>query len=218
MNQSPKFLFKNYYSFLGLPLLLGTLATGTELTFNPRIEPIKTRPQQLSLRPSGRVETFIVHSLGRPLPERSPQDKLPGQHFPEQGKQHLAANQKAQYNSNPPTSGPHYPQAAEWGIYTIPPLDEMLIQNLENGGVIISYRPDRVRGARLQQLRSQVRQLSQVNPRIILTPRFNLESAIALTAWTYLQNLNHYDPVAIQAFYAAHIAQGPECTYGLCPP
>lgn len=85
MNQSPKFLFKNYYSFLGLPLLLGTLATGTELTFNPRIEPIKTRPQQLSLRPSGRVETSLSIPWADPCRSDRPRINSPASIFPNRG-------------------------------------------------------------------------------------------------------------------------------------
>jgi hypothetical protein len=45
----------------------------------------------------------------------------------------------------------------------------------------------------------------------------NIDTAIALTAWGYLQKLQGYDSVAIKTFYDAHVARSPECQNGLCP-
>src|SRR3989344_6063535 len=45
----------------------------------------------------------------------------PGVAIPELGRDHIAASaQHDPYNSNPPTSGPHYAQAADWGFYEEP--------------------------------------------------------------------------------------------------
>ncbi|MBD2452209.1 DUF3105 domain-containing protein [Nostoc sp. FACHB-152] len=52
---------------------------------------------------------------------------------------------------------------------------------------------------------------------IILTPRLNLDTPIALTAWNYLQKLDRYNSTAVKIFYDTHIARGPECQQGLCP-
>lgn len=121
------------------------------------------------------------------------------------------------YNSNPPTSGPHYPYPAGWGIYKNPPADEFLVHNLEHGGVIISYNPNRIKVQELERLRAQARSLSKFNARIIVTPRPNLDSAIALTSWGYLKKLDRYNPVVVKVFYDTHIGRGPECEEGLCP-
>src|SRR3989344_5078 len=43
------------------------------------------------------------------------------------------------YNSNPPTSGPHYEQPSRWGVSQAELPDEQLIHNLEHGGIWISY-------------------------------------------------------------------------------
>jgi hypothetical protein len=121
------------------------------------------------------------------------------------------------YNSTPPTSGPHYPYPAGWGIYKNPPADEFLVHNLEHGGVIISYNPEQIKGQELAQLWEQARSLSNFNPRVIVTPRSSLDTAIALTAWNYLQKLDRYDPTEVKVFYDTHIARAPECQEGLCP-
>ena len=41
------------------------------------------------------------------------------------------------YNSLPPTSGPHYPFTAPWGISSEPIPEELQVHNLEHGGVFI---------------------------------------------------------------------------------
>ena len=39
----------------------------------------------------------------------------------------------------PPTSGPHYSQLADWGIHDEPISNELQVQNLEDGGVMVQY-------------------------------------------------------------------------------
>ncbi len=165
----------------------------------------------------GLIEPFAVMTAESPLPGLYPGTILPGIHFPDLGQQHVEVGTSVAYNSNPPTSGPHYPYPAGWGIYKNPPADEFLVHNLEHGGVIISYNPEQINGRELAQLQEQARSLSNFNPRVILTPRSNLDTAIALTAWNYLQKLDRYDSTAVKVFYATHIARGPECQEGLCP-
>ena len=166
---------------------------------------------------SGKDEFFTVKTPGSPLPPQPADTQLPGTPIPRLGQDHVPETERVKYNSNPPTSGPHFARWAQWGIHRQAPVDEQLVHNLEHGGVIISYRPEQIAGQQLEQLKAQVRELGKINPRIILTPRSKMETAIALTAWGYLQKLDGYDPKAVRAFYDAHIARGPECQNGLCP-
>ena len=41
------------------------------------------------------------------------------------------------YNSNPPTSGPHVGNLANWGVHFQPIPDELQVHNLEDKGVVI---------------------------------------------------------------------------------
>lgn len=163
------------------------------------------------------AETFEVTSPGTELAPQPSGVALPGEKIQELGRDHVPDTETIDYNSDPPTSGPHYATPAQWGIYNVAPKDEYLVHNLEHGGVVVSYNPDRVRGEELEQLKAQVRRLSDVNPRIILTPRPDLNTAIALTAWGYLARLDSYNAAGVKAFYDAHIGRGPECQGGLCP-
>ena len=83
--------------------------------------------------------------------------------------------------------------------------------------MIVSYNPQQIKGQELVQLYQQAHSLSNFNPRIIVTPRLNLDTPIALTTWNYLQKLDRYNSTAVKIFYDTHIARGPECQEGLCP-
>jgi len=164
------------------------------------------------------LERFEITTGGIPLPPQKVGVTLPGTKFPNLGQKHIPEGQRVKYNSNPPTSGAHYQVPASWGIYSGEvPVDERLVHNLEHGGVIISYKLELLGNDELEKLKAQVRSLSNINPRIILVPRANLDSPIALTAWGYLEKLDKYEPSVIKTFYDHHIARGPECQNGICP-
>src|SRR5437762_3358493 len=82
---------------------------------------------------------------------------LPGVAMPDQGNLHIAAADAPHeaYNSDPPTSGPHLPYIAPWGVHTRPIPPPLQVHNLEDGGVLIQYNcecPDLV-----ERLRAIVR-------------------------------------------------------------
>lgn len=63
----------------------------------------------------------------------------PGQQVADLGRNHIQIGENVNYNSNPPTSGPHYVEWSKPQIYTAPPDDRNLVHSLEHGYVIISY-------------------------------------------------------------------------------
>ncbi len=65
----------------------------------------------------------------------------PGTYVPTLGNAHIGSEIEFHqaYNSNPPTSGPHLPSIAPWGIHTAPISKELQVHNLEDGGVIVQY-------------------------------------------------------------------------------
>ena len=66
---------------------------------------------------------------------------LPGVKLADQGNAHiqLATEPHVPYNSDPPTSGPHLPYIAPWGVHTEPIVRELQVHNLEDGGVMVQY-------------------------------------------------------------------------------
>lgn len=110
------------------------------------------------------------------------------------------------YNSNPPTSGQHYAQAANWGIYREALPDETLIHNLEHGGIWLSYRD--------ADDENTIAQLADITRRypshVILTHRPVNDSPVAVSAWGRQLKLDTVDSGEIYNFITRYQFKGPE--------
>lgn len=139
--------------------------------------------------------------------EQGIQENLPGVALENQGQEHIAqgSTDHPAYNSNPPTSGWHWPQPAAWGSYATAQSDEQLIHNLEHGGIWISYKPDLD-----AQTIAQLNDFAKRYRKIIVAPRVANDSAIALAGWARLQKLDRYDERLILQFIDAFYDKGPE--------
>ncbi|MBI3974884.1 MAG: DUF3105 domain-containing protein [Armatimonadetes bacterium] len=111
------------------------------------------------------------------------------------------------YNSNPPTSGPHWPSPATWGVYTEPLPDEVLVHNLEHGGIWISYKD-----AKDTDLAGKLAEIARrYRSKVIVTPRAANDAPLAVAAWGRLLKLQAFDEAQIVAFIDAYRGKiGPE--------
>ncbi len=110
------------------------------------------------------------------------------------------------YLSNPPVSGWHYGQTAEWGIYDKELVDQNVIHNLEHGGIWISYKPDAP-----PELIAKLKEVAgRYSRKIILAPRAANDSIIAVAAWGRLDKFDYFDEARIVKFIKAHKDKGPE--------
>lgn len=146
-----------------------------------------------------------------------PKEATIGVQHKEQSKNHIARGQQHDpYNSNPPSSGPHYADAgapAPWGVYTEEVPDEVFLHNEEHGGVIITYRPDLPADQlkKLQALFAPPYSDKTFSPtKAIVTPRSKNTKPIQLVAWTYTLDLEQYDEATIKQFYLQRIGKAPE--------
>ncbi|HEY7039903.1 MAG TPA: DUF3105 domain-containing protein [Methylomirabilota bacterium] len=128
---------------------------------------------------------------------------LPGVKLEDQGNAHiqLATEPHVAYNSEPPTSGPHLPYIAPWGIHDVPIARELQVHNLEDGGVMLQYRcaapcPDLV--AKLAEI------VRRYDTQVILAPFPGMRTRIALTAWTRLDAFDEFDEARIVRFIRAY--------------
>jgi len=64
---------------------------------------------------------------------------LPGQKFDDLGREHVNDISNITYNSNPPTSGTHFPVWAKKGVYDRMISDGYLVHSLEHGYIVINY-------------------------------------------------------------------------------
>jgi hypothetical protein len=127
---------------------------------------------------------------------------LPGEFVSSLGNAHIptADTPHQPYNSDPPTSGPHLPHIAPWGVHTRPIAKELQVHNLEDGGVVVNYRPDCVDGV-LEPLRTIV---GRYRDHVVLAPYPGLDRCIALTAWTRIDKLDTVDERRIVRFINAY--------------
>lgn len=139
--------------------------------------------------------------------------------FATQGNAHIGADAPNAfvYNSTPPTSGPHYPNTAQWGISSQPQPYEYLLHNLEDGGVVIYYQCPEGCADTVAALTEVVQPLLAANRRLILTPNDptwvdaggqplhrDMGAPIAVTAWGRLLKLDNVDVPRIQAFISKY--------------
>jgi Protein of unknown function (DUF3105) len=129
------------------------------------------------------------------------QADLPGQKFPSQGNLHVQTvnDPHEPYNSTPPTSGPHLPYIAPWGVHTKPIANELQVHNLEDGGVMVQYNCECPELA--EKLAALVRRHDRF---VVLAPYPTMKSRIALTAWTRLETLDDFDAGRIERFIKAY--------------
>ncbi|MDP2675005.1 MAG: DUF3105 domain-containing protein [Dehalococcoidia bacterium] len=150
------------------------------------------------------VVVFLLKSSG----DSRPDYPYSVQTFKDQGREHLPVGQPYDfYNSDPPTSGPHSSQPADWGVHDEPVAKEMQVHNLEHGGVAVLY--DCSAGvpldeAKCRELREQLAVIvqSDISARklVLMAPYAGMEHRIALTAWGTLDTLDEFDAARIQAF------------------
>jgi hypothetical protein len=108
------------------------------------------------------------------------------------------------YNSDPPTSGPHFPNLARWGIHDKPIPKELQVHNLEDGGVLVQYSCDQA----APDCRSLVEKLSKIVElygHAILAPYPGMSHKIALTAWSRIDKFDDFDEKRIRTFIESYM-------------
>jgi hypothetical protein len=110
------------------------------------------------------------------------------------------------YSTSPPTSGPHSPQAPDWGEQR--QLPEILqVHALEHGGVLVQYNCPTACPGLVQQLRFIT---SDYDSKVILAPYSKMESRIALTSWGKIDLLDEFDQDRIEEFVKKNRNHAPE--------
>jgi hypothetical protein len=128
---------------------------------------------------------------------------LPGTSYPDLGNAHIQTltDPHAPYNSDPPTSGPHLPYIAPWGIHTEPIPKELQVHNLEDGGVAVQYNCPTGCADLVDKLKAIVQRYER---QVLLAPYPGMKTRIALTAWTRLDAFDEFDEARVVKFIRAY--------------
>ncbi|MEK7572539.1 MAG: DUF3105 domain-containing protein [Patescibacteria group bacterium] len=130
-----------------------------------------------------------------------------GEKMADEGAAHVARGEShVAYNSNPPTSGPHWADVAGPGIKNQPVPDELILHSMEHGAAVVWYRENLEQGEidRIKQA------FNDSSGKKIMLPRKNLDVPVALTSWGYLLNLQIIDEEIIKEFIETNNDRAPE--------
>jgi len=131
----------------------------------------------------------------------------PGESIAIQGRDHISVGSShPEYNSNPPTSGPHYAQPTDWGVYQNELKDENVIHSMEHGGIWISYQPDID-----DDTKEKIEVLGKKHSgSVVVSPRSANDSPIALASWGRLEKLSSFNEARILEFIKRNKNKSPE--------
>ncbi|MFC6786566.1 DUF3105 domain-containing protein [Halobaculum halobium] len=147
------------------------------------------------------------------LPERGNDELLADvETFPNQGNQHVERGTEVDYNTRPPTSGPHYSGVVGAGFYEEPQPMGDVVHTLEHGAIVAYYAPDALTDEAQSNLQAWANDHTGTWQSFLAMPYpyDEPETPYALTAWRHLLRMDEYDADAVEAFAAEYIGRGPE--------
>ncbi len=136
-----------------------------------------------------------------------------GRKMPDRGQKHVEQGTAIPYEEYPPTSGPHWPVVAKWGVYPEPVPAEVFVHNLEHGGIVLLYNcaspcPDVVR--QLQAIYPALPKSKHGHVKVVVSPSARIKTRFALLAWTRLDEFDTLDRERIVRFVRAWQDKAPE--------
>ncbi|MBI4814784.1 MAG: DUF3105 domain-containing protein [Deltaproteobacteria bacterium] len=143
---------------------------------------------------------------------------------------HVPAGTPIEWNTNPPSSGPHFGAWARWGeSYVEPVLDRgYWVHNLEHGGVVVALKCDALCGELVDRVKALDPRLpvepicEGVSARrwlIVRDPLLPEEVQVAAVAWGVTSTARCLDEDSLTEFVSARLGSGPEktCAQGSAP-
>jgi Protein of unknown function (DUF3105) len=118
------------------------------------------------------------------------------------------------YKTNPPTSGNHFPEWYDDGVYepgSVPELGK-LVHTLEHGRINVQYKPG-TPAETVEQLEALLVEQSDGYHMLLYENTTNMDAQIAATTWGHsltCPEMNDQVFDAIRTFRAEYIDQGPE--------
>jgi hypothetical protein len=121
------------------------------------------------------------------------------------------------YNTNPPTSGKHYPNSYPAGFYEEADPDVaypegFLVHSLEHGYIIFWYNCNLLSDEACTQLKTDIRGVMDRagNFKVIAHPWDSLEIPLVLTSWGRLLNMENFDSNKAYDFVVRNRNKAPE--------
>ncbi len=147
---------------------------------------------------------------GTPTPTSDfPTPEPVGTLFTSLGQVHVLEGTSVEYNSTPPTSGPHYVTPVDWGVYESQQPDRAVVHNLEHGGINVNY--NLTDEAEIAALRTFLEGQITFPGCFVMHPYAEVaEGTVALTSWQWLEEFDGVATAGMQEFINTHINRAPE--------
>jgi hypothetical protein len=136
---------------------------------------------------------------------------------------HMTVCSALSHATNPPSSGPHYPQWAAFKTYPEPVPWGFLVHSLEHGALVISYNCPGGCPSEVAEVQSFIDGLP-LDPlctspprRLILVPDPNLDVRFAASAWGFALRAGCFERQTFEDFFLQHYGKAPEdfCNAGV---
>ncbi len=134
--------------------------------------------------------------------------------------QHVAEGQDpGPFNTDPPTSGPHYASPLKAGFYDEPMVADLgpypegyLLHNLEHGYVILWYNCQLLTQTECGQLKEQLQEVIEDarSIKVIAFPWPILEVPVVATSWGRMMTFDEFSPRQALAFVRSNRNKAPE--------
>lgn len=123
--------------------------------------------------------------------------------------EHIANTDDVVYNSNPPTSGPHFSDwKKEWKFYESELPTSGLIHNMEHGGIVVFYKSTLDEASK-----AELKEFTEDNFKVIASVKEDIPAPIALSAWGVYELFDMFDEAGMKRFYEANLNNAPENVY-----
>ncbi|WP_313693739.1 DUF3105 domain-containing protein [Halorarum halobium] len=132
--------------------------------------------------------------------------------FPSEGVDHVRTGTEIEYDTRPPTSGPHYNGTLSAGFYEdTQPLGNV-VHTLEHGAVVVYYGPDALTDESRNSLQAWANNHTSTWQSFVAVPYYydDPETGFTLTAWRHMLGMDEYDAETVRAFCAEYLGRGPE--------
>lgn len=181
----------------------------------PAGRPSLSRRRALGVVGAGAVAAFAgcLGGSGASLPENGDEELLADvESFPNQGTDHVQRGTEVDYDTRPPTSGPHYSGVVEAGFYEESRAMGDVVHTLEHGAIVAYYAPSALTDEARSDLQSWANDHTGTWKSFLAMPYpyDDPEAPYTLTAWQHLLRMDEYDADAVTAFAAEYIGRGPE--------
>src|SRR4051794_12919392 len=205
---------------LSVVLVAGLIALGAFLARDEPAEPgvaagTGRGGATYSATPTAAADSDLPSVKLRTLPAAAKAAGCTVQDPPDQGAVHEQREfTEADYNSNPPTSGAHFPTPADDGVYASRATPELgrLVHSLEHGRIEIQYK----RGTpteTVRRLHELYDALDGGYHLLLFENATTMPYAVAATAWGHLlgcPKMNDHVFDALRAFRKDYVDKGPE--------